>query len=866
MTLWASEGLRVVELGSGISAAFAARLLADFGADVIKVEDPLEPDESRYAGPFAGDVQNPEASGLYLYLNRNKRGVTVDLHTSEGRGRLARLVATADLVIENRGAGEFERLLPKARLPERLVVCSISPYGQSGPKSGYLGSELSAYASGGMLYMTGMQDRPPVKHGFNQASYLAGVNAAAAALAATRLAKRSGIGQVIDISEQETVAMTIFPALTVYSHTGGDIKRAPLTLPKLATSQAMEASDGWIMPADAGLNVWWESFAAFVDRLELLEPPFADRAERLHHEGEIDTIVGPVFKTRTRDDLFHGGQEQGLTMSSIQSSDEIATCEHLAARGFFIESVHPVAGTVRMPGAVPATPGTTLLASARPAPTLGQHNDEAFGSLASQSFDSRAAMHHNASSSQPTPLPLEGVRILELGMVFVLPLAITPLAALGADVIKVESYSRPDSVRSGPQPGNEPRGSGFNHGGNFHLLNRNKRAITLDLTTVRGKEILLDLVAQSDVVAENFTPRVLRNLGLTYERLREVNPRLILLSSTGFGQTGPWQNYKAYGPTTESVDGLMHLTGYPDGPPIRGGAGGFGVAFTDVAGAYYGTYSILAALEYRERTGEGLWLDLSHYEAGVATLPEPILDYTMNGRVALRSGNRRPDRVPQGVYPCAGDDEWLAISIASAEQFRSLATVLALNLPDIEAYDTLEARQHAHDLLDELISAATIGHSAGDLETKLQAAGIEATRLASPKDVWLDPQVQFRRFGEVVPAPGYAPEIGSRVYPRPAWLMSHTPSATRSPAPAFGQHTHEVLTELLGMTAEQIATLRDDGVIADAPRPGLIAPRQLDLEGLLAANRLREIDPDFERKLHAQFTALRDEATQPRKG
>lgn len=451
-------------------------------------------------------------------------------------------------------------------------------------------------------------------------------------------------------------------------------------------------------------------------------------------------------------------------------------------------------------------------------------------------------------------LPLEGIRILELGMVFVLPLAVAPLAALGADVIKVESASRPDSVRSGPLPDNLPRPGAYNHGGNFHLLNRNKRGITIDLATERGKELLLQLVAVSDVVAENFTPRVLRNLGLDYERLREVNPKIILLSSTGFGQTGPWRNYKAYGPTTESVDGLMHETGYPDGPPTRGGAGGFGVAFTDVAGAYYGTYSILAALEYRERTGKGLWLDLSHYEAGVATLPEPILDYTMNGRVSQRAGNRSHERAPQGAYPCAGEDEWIAISVDSFEQFEALVTVLELDAGDIERYRTLEQRQREHDALDDIITMATHGWQGALLEAALQDAGVEATRLASPKDVWMDPQLQSRGFGEVVPAPAYAPEIGSRVFPRGAWLMSDASPVMRSAAPAFGGHTREVLSELLGLDDAVIDGLERDGVIANAPRAGLISARQLDLDGLLTAGRLLEVDTDFRSRLEAEFS------------
>ncbi len=381
MSPWRGDGLRVVELGSGISAALGARLLADFGADVIKVESPVEGDGSRASGPFPGDVPHPERSGMFLYLNYGKRGVTLDPMTKAGGDLLEALLGDAEVVVENLGAGGFDRLVPVSAIPRRLVVCSISPYGQHGPKAGFLGSELSAYASGGMMYMTGADNRPPVKHGYNQASHLAGVNAASASLAAVMFAKRTGRGQRIDISEQETVAMTVFPALSVYTHTGAVVKRAPLDLPKLATSQAMEASDGWIMPSDAGINVWWETFAAFVDCPELLQAPFAERESRQRHEGDIDAIVGPAFQRRTRADLFHGGQERGLTMSAIQSSDEIANCGHLGARAFFVDQVHPVAGEVKMPGMVPLTGGAIYRTPSRPAPTLGQHNREVYGAL-----------------------------------------------------------------------------------------------------------------------------------------------------------------------------------------------------------------------------------------------------------------------------------------------------------------------------------------------------------------------------------------------------------------------------------------------------------------------------------------------------
>jgi len=471
-------------------------------------------------------------------------------------------------------------------------------------------------------------------------------------------------------------------------------------------------------------------------------------------------------------------------------------------------------------------------------------------------------------------LPLDGIRIIELGMVFVLPYALTPLAALGADVVKVEAAVRPDSVRWGPPPDNEPREDGYNHGAHFQMLNRNKRGITIDLTKPSGRALLLRFVAVSDVVAENFTPRVLRNLGLTYDDLRAVNERIILLSSSGFGQTGPWANYRAYGPNTEAIDGLMHVTGYPDGPPVRGGAGGLGVAFTDAAGAFYGAYSILAALEYRERTGTGQWLDLSHYEAGVATIPEAVLDYSINGRVQGRTANRHPWRAPQGVYPCAGNreqrtgnsgthanpqsairnpqsDRWVAISVATDAQFQALAS--EMGVPELTAdarFATLPARHANHDALDALIGGWTCGHAAEDLQQRLQAAGVEATVVATPRDVWADPQLWSRGFFQSVRPAASAPELGRRPHMRPAWKMSRSPAETRRRAPEFGEHTDEVLREYLQITDTEIAALEAEGVIAREPKPGALArPGPMDLPTLVSSRRLLEVDPAYRERL-----------------
>lgn len=450
-------------------------------------------------------------------------------------------------------------------------------------------------------------------------------------------------------------------------------------------------------------------------------------------------------------------------------------------------------------------------------------------------------------------LPLDGIRVIELGNAIVLPTAITPLAGMGADVIKVEAGIRPDQTRGGPQPENVRRTNAHNHSGHFQSMNRNKRGITLDLSTEKGRELLLQLVAVSDVVAENFTSRVLANLRLEYETLRERNPRIILLSSNGFGHSGPWQNYRAWGPNIESVDGLMLLTSYADGVPQRAGSGGLGVTYPDIGGAYFGTFAILAALERRERTGEGCWLELSHYEAGVATQPESILEYTMNGRTLQPAANRHPTRAPQGAYRCEGMDRWIAISVASNAQFGALARVLRRpSLASDERFATPEARRHSHDSLDTILDEATRSWDPWALERELQAAGVEATVVGTTRDVLFDQQLRHRGFFEMLPPPSDAPEIGHRPFFRAGWRMTRTPLPTSARGPDFGEHNDEVLSELLGLSASEIATLETEGIIARAPKD-IISREPVDLAAGLASGRLREVDPDYRELIERHF-------------
>lgn len=390
--IWRNAGLRVIELGSGISAAYGARLLSDFGADVIKVERPGSGDETRLAGPFPDDEPHPEKSGLFLYLNYNKRGVTLDITEARGIRVLAHLLATADVLIENLGAGGLAALsLPEGALHQRLIVCSISPYGQDGPKAHYQGSEISAYASGGLMYITGEAERAPLKHGLHQAAHLSGVNAASAILVAAIRQRRQGLGDRIDISMQETSAITAFPALANYTHTGGVMIRGRGQVPRFISSMPMETSDGWVLPSYAGIGTWWDSFPGFIEVPELGEEGFLTQAERRENGALLDEKVGPKFKERTKAELFHGGQAWGLTFTALQTAEEVVNSDQLRERDFFVEQDHPVAGRVRMAGMIPAASNTSR-AIRSPAPLLGQHNAEVFGALELSAEDLRELM------------------------------------------------------------------------------------------------------------------------------------------------------------------------------------------------------------------------------------------------------------------------------------------------------------------------------------------------------------------------------------------------------------------------------------------------------------------------------------------
>ena len=431
---------------------------------------------------------------------------------------------------------------------------------------------------------------------------------------------------------------------------------------------------------------------------------------------------------------------------------------------------------------------------------------------------------------------LAGLRVIDLSQIFAGPYATKLLADMGAEIIRVECAAR--SGRGGALPRMKPGGAfgasfpdgdtgerSYNRFAYYNEVNRNKYAITLDLAKPLGVEVFRRLVRISDVVVENFTPRVMKNFGLDYPVLRETNPQIIMISLSGYGQDGPYRDYVTYGEGIEAMVGLSQLTAYPDGEPLKPG-----VAYADATSGLHAAFAILAALRYRRLTGKGQYIDLAMREAVTPILGEAIMDYTMNKRVARPTGNRHPPMAPHGCYRAQGGSEkggenekgdaWIAIAVSSDEEWRAFCNVMG-DPPWTrdEKFATLSGRLASQEELDRLIGEWTSGYDHIELMNMLQGSGVKAGAVLNIAELAHDPHLKERGFYEELSHP----EAGTHRYPGVSWQMSRTPGRLRLPAPCFGEHNRYVFGELLGMSDEEVWRLADEGVSASEPLPYLEA-------------------------------------------
>lgn len=813
------DGCRVLDL-TDEHGLLCGQILADLGADVIQVEPPGG-SSARRVGPFADGVEDPERSLTWWAYARNKRSLVLDLDTPAGQESLRALARKAHFLIESERPGVMARRgLDAGQLlaaNPALIYVSISPFGQDGPRAHEAGGDLIALAAGGPLALGGDDDRPPVRICVPQADAHACADAAVAALIAHHERHRSGRGQHVDISAQQSATLPTQSTILLTAcgfgsaqRTAGGVRLGPIT-----SRMVFPARDGHVSitflfgstfgPATRRLMNYIhdeggcdaatrdKDWPRYFEMLMSGEETFAEY-ER------VKRVVADFTASRTKAELWEAARERHLLIAPIATIADVLENPQFRARDYFQAIERPDGkGTARQPGPF-AKFSASPIGYRRRAPRIGEHTGEVLAEM-------KAAPDVPAPAASPIvsvqdTAPLAGVKILDFMWAIAGPAATRMLADFGATVVRIENAAHVDACRTVPPYVKFPPGA--DDSALFHSLNAGKRMLTLDLARPEAKEVVFDLARWADVVCESFSPKAMRRLGFDYAALRAVKPDVIMLSTCLMGQNGPLADFAGYGNLAAAVTGFYELCGWPDRAP----AGPFG-AYTDYIAPRYNAAAILAALEHRRRTGEGQHIDLAQAEAALHFLAPALLDYSVNGRVAGRCGNRDVDAAPHGVYPAKGADAWVAVAAYDNAQWRALCGVLGN--PDLAADPSLATpagRRAQAERLDGIVSAWTRERTPREAAGALQQAGVPASAVQDSDAVFHDAQLRHRgHFVQVSHPQGTSWIEGSRL------LLSRTPARMDTAAPTLGRDNQYVLAEILGYDEDRITRLIVAGVL-----------------------------------------------------
>ncbi len=795
------EGVRVLDL-TGYLTQMCARVLGDLGADVVKIEPPGG-DPARRLGPFAGGTADPERSLRFIHANRSKRSAVVDLTSVEGQEQLRALARHADVIVEDFTPGYLDGLglgYEALRASNAgLVFASVTPFGQTGPRANSRGGEIIAEAAGGMMFANGDDNAPPVMAPFELTSQMAAVHAAYGVLLALRARRATGgLGQRVDVSRQEIVLWLQNSYISRYAYQG-DISRREGAHTAFGAVNTYPTADG----AYVNVSVYGsEHFARLANTVMehpvLSEPVWLDRTVRRENREIIDELITEYAQTVERDDFVERGQGGGIPIVPLLRLEEFAEHPQVAARGYLVEADHPVIGRHRIAGPPVRFGAATKWRDRKAAPLVGEHTAEVIqewsdGRKTGTTASPRSAASNGRASTGAPRTPLEGVRVVDFTRAHAGFIATMFLGFFGAEIVKIES----DGLEDPRSPGQT----------NYEDMNRNKLSCTIDVRTPDGREALLELVRRSDAVVEHFRPGVMDNLGLDYETLKSVKPDIIMLSMPGMGSEGPIRGYRSYGQQVMGMTGLTHLWGHPGGAlnaRIK-------MPFPDYVAALLGATAVVAALEHREKTGEGQAIEIAQLEGQAHFLGPAILDYTVNGTKPAPQGNFSDTHAPHDVYPCVGVDAWCAIAVEDQEQWQAL--VGAIGDPgwaSVERFATLEGRVANKGDLDANLSEWTRDLTPRQVERALQRVGVPAAAVATAEDLYHDPHLRSRLEGIVAidhPDSGVIEHQGINVN------LSLTPGTATHPAPGKGQHNAYIFQELLSLGDARERELVESGAL-----------------------------------------------------
>lgn len=779
------EGVKVLDV-AGEPLAMAGRMLSDLGAEVVRLEPPGG-DPLRNVPPFAGD------SGLSLrFLAWNVSKTSIEFSASDKR--IDALILGADVIIETPGfPGALE--LPPSSAPQATWL-KATPFGLKGPRSRWRASDLGLLAASGNLYATGYPDRAPLRCS-EPAAY---AHASSEAVFAILTALASGRPQVIDLSMQEATMIASMGSAGQFPKTGRKGLRQGAALGK--TREIWPCKDGFVSFGLRGGPSRARNFEILTPLLQeknLLTPAWANRdwrnfnAQALDDE-ELRAIEQPLadyFSRHTMAELYTLAVTSNLMLAPANSAAEILASPQLRARDMFITLDGMDSFPARFFLATDPKGKAVSQFQLQRAPELNQ------GPLPHWPMK-KNDKHRISGTPTHSDFAWAGVKLLEFGSGAAGPIASRYFSEHGATVIKVESRSHPDFLRV--MAADSPQG--LEGSTLFDALNVGKKSITINLKHPAGKDVARQLIQWADAVLENFAPKAMKSYGLHYTELVREKPDLVMLSTCLNGQSGPHKDYPGFGGQGAALSGFNFLTGWPDREPI----GPFGT-ITDSLAPRFAAASLAAGLLYRRRTGKGVHLDISQVETGVYSLSPWLLEHAINGRSSGRSGNRSKRAVPHGVFPCLGEDRWIAIACWNDTDWLNLATILGI---DAHQYPALENRLAAEDAIEKIIGEITHHRTADDLAKQLQYAGIEAVPVADFEDLLLrDPQLKQR--GHFVHL--NRSETGESIYERNGFRLDAATSDYHHPSPLLGEHTQDILKHVLGLHADQIYALKESGAI-----------------------------------------------------
>ncbi len=786
-------GYRVVDLADE-KGELAGRLLADFGAEVVRIEPP-QGARSRRLPPFA-----PSGESLYFaYRNSNKLGHVLDLESEAGRAGLLDLLARADVLIESEAPGRMASLgLAPKTLSERfphLVVLSISDFGQTGPYRDWVATDSTMCAISGMQFKAGVADREPLFSPGAMVYDIAGIMGAFAAMTALYQRERTGYGQTLDLSVLEAVAQ----------QTDWSFSNNSMTDAKLQEGLQSRMGSGpiyKIFPCKGGFvrlvimaPRQWRAMRAWLGEPDYLQDPKYDSfLGRMEIADALNVMVGDLFATMTHEEVAFEAQRRGIVCTPVLAPGEVLENVHFRSRGTFVD------GEYAKGERGPIASGFFELDRERQgyrhrAPAKGEHSAKIAAGLWP---DQRSKPVH----PRPAPSrPFENLRVLDFGIGGVGVEAARLFADYGADVIKVESKVYPDFIRVV---------MGTQISGSFASSSRTKRGLGINLKLEEGRRLLHELARHADVVTENGSTGTMDSLGVGYEALSKTNPRIVLASSQLLGDHGAWADWIGYGPSTQPIGGLVHLWDYRDGTEPAGSTS----IFPDHLAGRLLAISALAAIFRRMRTGRGAHASVAQAEAVANMLGDLLLKEGVAPGTVKPLGNRSERGAPWGCYPCTGHDQWVAITVRDDEDWAKLK--VAIGDPEWAKdprYATAAGRAADHDAIDAKLAEWTRARSTKTVTSTLQMFKVPSAPMYTARDQLHDPHFQAR---------GYPRWIEQQVA---GWMAMEGPCFQASgmsdvqlfQAPLVGEHTREIAREILGLSEQEIEAQLAAEVL-EAPR------------------------------------------------